>query len=79
MKWTETRSEAMLSMHGRGQVQYAELGLTRDGTITGLRLRMIGECGAYAGFGGALAVGPTYMMAPGHLRHPASCASTPSA
>ena len=29
--WTETRSEAMLSMHGRGQVQYAELGLTRDG------------------------------------------------
>ena len=25
--WVETRSEAMLSMHGRGQVQYAELGL----------------------------------------------------
>jgi carbon-monoxide dehydrogenase large subunit len=55
----------MLSMQGRGQVQYAELGLRRDGTITGLRLRLIGECGAYAGFGGALAVGPTYIMAPG--------------
>ena len=52
--WTETRSEAMLSMHGRGQVQYAELGLTRDGRITGLRARVIGDCGAYAGFGGAL-------------------------
>jgi carbon-monoxide dehydrogenase large subunit len=65
VKWTETRSEAMLSMQGRGQVQYAELGLTRDGTITGLRMRVLGECGAYAGFGGALAVGPTYMMAQG--------------
>jgi carbon-monoxide dehydrogenase large subunit len=65
VKWTETRSEAMLSMQGRGQVQYAELGLTSDGTITGLRLRVLGECGAYAGFGGALAVGPTYMMAQG--------------
>jgi carbon-monoxide dehydrogenase large subunit len=65
VRWTETRSEAMLSMHGRGQVQYAELGVKRDGTITGLRLRILGECGAYAGFGGALAVGPTYIMAPG--------------
>jgi carbon-monoxide dehydrogenase large subunit len=65
VKWTETRSEAMLSMQGRGQVQYAELGLTSDGTITGLRMRVLGECGAYAGFGGALAVGPTYMMAQG--------------
>ncbi len=46
-------------MQGRGQVQYAELGLKADGTITGLRLRVLGECGAYAGFGGALAVGPT--------------------
>ena len=65
VKWSETRSEAMLSMQGRGQVQYAELGLKDDGTITGLRLRLLGECGAYAGFGGALAVGPTYMMAQG--------------
>jgi carbon-monoxide dehydrogenase large subunit len=65
VKWSETRSEAMLSMQGRGQVQYAELGLKDDGTITGLRMRVLGECGAYAGFGGALAVGPTYMMAQG--------------
>jgi len=65
VKWTETRSEAMLSMQGRGQVQYAELGLTSEGRIVGLRLRVLGECGAYAGFGGALAVGPTYLMAQG--------------
>ncbi len=65
VKWAETRSEAMLSMQGRGQVQYVELGVKNDGTITGLRMRVLGECGAYAGFGGALAVGPTYIMAPG--------------
>jgi carbon-monoxide dehydrogenase large subunit len=65
VKWIETRSEAMLSMQGRGQVQYVELGLKNDGTITGLRMRVLGECGAYAGFGGALAVGPTYLMAQG--------------
>ena len=27
VSWAETRSEAMLSMHGRGQVQFVELGL----------------------------------------------------
>jgi aerobic carbon-monoxide dehydrogenase large subunit len=65
VKWTETRSEAMLSMQGRGQVQYAEMGLTSEGKIVGMRLRVLGECGAYAGFGGALAVGPTYLMSQG--------------
>jgi carbon-monoxide dehydrogenase large subunit len=65
VKWTETRSEAMLSMHGRGQVQYAELGVTSEGRIVGLRLRVLGDCGAYAGFGGALALGPTYTMSQG--------------
>ncbi len=65
VKWTETRSEAMLSMQGRGQVQYAELGLTSEGRITALRLRMLGECGAYAGFGGSFPTGSTYIMATG--------------
>ncbi len=69
-RWTETRSEAQLSMHGRAQVQYAELGLTRDGVIVGLRARLVGDAGAYAGFGGALAMGPTYSMAQGVYRVP---------
>ncbi|MDQ6642040.1 MAG: xanthine dehydrogenase family protein molybdopterin-binding subunit [Actinomycetota bacterium] len=68
--WTETRSEAMLSMQGRGQVQFAELGLSDDGTIVGLRARVIGDCGAYAGFGGVLALGPTQMMAQGPYEIP---------
>lgn len=71
LKWSETRSENLVGMpHGRGQVQYAELGLRRDGTITGLRVRLIGDAGAYAGFGGALAMGPTYSMAQGVYRIP---------
>lgn len=63
--WTETRSEAMLTMQGRGQVQYAELGLDADGRITGLRCRVIGDCGAYGGFGGVLVAWSTRSMASG--------------
>jgi carbon-monoxide dehydrogenase large subunit len=71
VKWVETRSENMVSMpHGRGQVQYLELGLRRDGTIVGLRCRVVGDAGAYGGFGGMLAFGPTRMMAQGVYRIP---------
>lgn len=64
--WVETRSENLVSMpHGRGQVAYYELGLTRQGQITGLRARVVGDAGAYAGFGGALSMGPTYVMSQG--------------
>jgi carbon-monoxide dehydrogenase large subunit len=65
VKFTETRSEAMLSMQGRGQVEYVELGLTEDGRFTGLRCRVVGDCGAYGGFGGTFAYTTTYIMATG--------------
>ncbi|NUS50424.1 MAG: xanthine dehydrogenase family protein, partial [Nocardioidaceae bacterium] len=71
VSWAETRSEAMLSMHGRGQVQYVEAGFDDDARLTGLRCRVVGDCGAYAGFGGMLAVGPTYLMATGVYDVPA--------
>ena len=71
VKWIETRSENLVAMpHGRGQVQYVELGLRRDGTIAGMRCRIVADAGAYAGFGGALAMGPTRMMAQGVYRIP---------
>jgi aerobic carbon-monoxide dehydrogenase large subunit len=71
VKWVETRSENMIAMpHGRGQVQYLELGLRRDGTIVGLRCRIVGDAGAYGGFGGMLAFGPTRMMSQGVYRIP---------
>ena len=66
VKWVETRSENLVAMpHGRGQVQFVELGLRRDGTMVGLRCRMIGDAGAYGGFGGSLVAGPTRSMAQG--------------
>src|SRR6478609_1132237 len=65
VKWAETRSESMLSMHGRGQVQYAELGLDDEARILGMRLRLIGDCGAYGGFGGTFPLGGTYLMSQG--------------
>ncbi|MBA3908087.1 MAG: xanthine dehydrogenase family protein, partial [Pseudonocardiales bacterium] len=66
VSWVETRSENLVSMpHGRGQVAYYELGLSREGRITGLRARVVGDSGAYAGFGGGLTLGPTYLMSQG--------------
>ncbi len=71
VKWVESRSENMVAMpHGRGQVQYVELGLRHDGTIVGLRCRSIGDGGAYAGFGGGLAGWTTKLMAQGPYRIP---------
>ena len=71
VRWAETRSENLQSMpHGRAQVQFAELGLRSDGTIVGLRARVIGDAGAYAGFGGVLALGPTRTMSQGVYRIP---------
>ena len=50
VKWIETRSENMLAMtHGRGQVQDIVLTARRDGTITGLKVDVIADAGAYPG------------------------------
>ena len=48
VRYVETRSETMLEMqHGRAQVQDVEIGGTRDGKVTGLKVRVIADCGAY--------------------------------
>ena len=70
LRWIETREENILAMQGRAQTQFVELGLKRDGTITGLRCRMIGDAGAYGGFGGGLVIGSTKAMAQGVYRIP---------
>jgi carbon-monoxide dehydrogenase large subunit len=55
VKWTETRSENMSAMpHGRGQVQYARLGGTRDGRITAYQLDVVQDAGAYPLLGALL-------------------------
>jgi len=66
LRWVAERSENMVGMpHGRGQIQWVEMGFDSDGVITGMHLRVLGDAGAYAGFGGALALGPTRSMAQG--------------
>ncbi len=60
--WVPTRTEDMQAMaHSRGQVQYAELGCRSDGTFTGLRVRLVGDGGAYPGIGAALPSGTRRM------------------
>jgi carbon-monoxide dehydrogenase large subunit len=46
------------------------MGFTRDGTITGMHARIVGDAGAYGGFGGGLVIGPTRSMAQGVYRIP---------
>ena len=48
VKWTEDRSEAFVATtHGRDIVGYVELAAKRDGTVLGLKLRLIADIGAY--------------------------------
>ncbi len=69
--WVPSRSEEMQSApHGRGQVQYAELGVRADGTFSGLRVRLVGDGGAYPGIGAAIA-GGTRRMSHGTYDFPA--------
>lgn len=71
VSWHPTRSDDLVSLpHSRGQIQYAELGITPDGTFTGLRVRLVGDAGAYPGIGAYLPSG-TKRMSNGTYRFPA--------
>jgi aerobic carbon-monoxide dehydrogenase large subunit len=60
--WMSTRTEDMVALHhSRGQIQYVELGCKRDGTFTGLRVRLVGDGGAYPGLGAYLPAGTRRM------------------
>lgn len=48
VKWIESRRENFTcTIHGRGHVDYYELAAKKDGTILGLRLKIIQDLGAY--------------------------------
>ncbi|MBD0322726.1 MAG: xanthine dehydrogenase family protein molybdopterin-binding subunit [Aldersonia sp.] len=48
MKYTETRSESMTAAHhGRDQIQKLTLSARRDGTVTGLKVELLADMGAY--------------------------------
>jgi carbon-monoxide dehydrogenase large subunit len=62
VRYVDSRSETMLAMtHGRAQVQEVELAATRDGRITGLRARLVGDGGAYPAEAASMPSSTRYM------------------
>jgi carbon-monoxide dehydrogenase large subunit len=48
VKWTETRSESLVSAHhGRDQIQDITIAARRNGTVTGLKVELLADMGAY--------------------------------
>src|SRR5438093_655649 len=48
VKWAEDRSEAFVATtHGRDILGYVDLAAKRDGTVLGLKIRLIADIGAY--------------------------------
>jgi aerobic carbon-monoxide dehydrogenase large subunit len=50
VKYTETRSESLMSAHhGRDQIQDLVMSATKDGKITGFKVELLADMGAYLG------------------------------
>ncbi|MFT3854071.1 MAG: molybdopterin-dependent oxidoreductase [Ilumatobacteraceae bacterium] len=48
VRWAEERSEnAQATIHGRGQIQHIELAADADGRLTGIRVHLVADMGAY--------------------------------
>jgi len=48
VKWIESRRESCAAtIHGRGHVDYFEIAANKDGTILGMKLKLIQDLGAY--------------------------------
>jgi len=47
IKWIEERWENMLAYHGRGHTAEVEAAVKRDGSILGMRFRILADVGAY--------------------------------
>jgi carbon-monoxide dehydrogenase large subunit len=64
VKYTETRSESLVSAHhGRDQWQTLTLAATKDGTVTGLKVDLLADLGAYVGIvGGGVPVLGAWMF-----------------
>ena len=64
VKYTETRSETMVSgHHGRDQWQRLTLSAEKDGTVTGLKVELLADLGAYAALvGGGVPVLGAWMF-----------------
>jgi aerobic carbon-monoxide dehydrogenase large subunit len=49
IKWVADRQENMLGFHGRGHVVDVEAAVNNDGSLLGIRLRIVADAGAYFG------------------------------
>jgi aerobic carbon-monoxide dehydrogenase large subunit len=49
IKWVADRQENMLGFHGRGHLVDVEAAVKSDGSLLGLRLRIVADAGAYFG------------------------------
>lgn len=71
VKWIEGRRENLsTTIHGRGQIQYIEAAAKNDGTVLGLRVRVIVDVGAYLQIWTPLISDLTRMMMGGCYRIP---------
>ncbi len=72
IKWVEDRSEAFVAtIHGRDIIGYIDLAAKRDGTVLGLKFRLIADIGAYNMLLTAAIPTLTMMMANGTYNIPA--------
>jgi carbon-monoxide dehydrogenase large subunit len=69
VKWIESRRENFLcTIHGRGHVDFFELAAQRDGTITGIKLKIIQDLGAFHSLLTPLIPTLSVLMMPGLYR-----------
>ena len=72
VKWIEDRTEAFVATtHGRDILAYVDLAAKRDGTVLGLKLRLIADIGAYNMLLTAAIPTLTMMMANANYKIPA--------
>ncbi len=72
VRWISTRSEDVATtVHARDQVVYVEAAADRDGHVTGLRARIVGNLGSYLYFNTQLSPWRIATVLPGCYRIPA--------
>lgn len=72
VKWIEDRSENFCAtIHGRDQIDYIEMAATREGKVTGLKVKIIDDLGAYLQvFTDVIAIGFTLPVVSGSYAIP---------
>lgn len=71
VKWIEKRTESFTTtIHGRDQVDYVDMAVKNDGTITGIRAKLLANMGAYHQLLTPIIPVLTFLMIPGAYKIP---------